>query len=344
MINDRIITEKRFADLKADEYRRQGYVVSREELLETVPGFRADLVARKDGHTKVVEVRTQASLASAEYLDEVARIINETPDWSFELHLIAEAEKIPTPSIDDDFGESDITERLRTAQQLVNEGFVEPAFIIAWAAMEAAARKLVAARGVAIDSITSPTYLLNQAAFHNAIHPEEYDHLRNLSAFRNAIVHGVQSPDIDIDMVSDLIAMTSRFLGSAQPTSDFNARIDALRELSDGWLMGTGSAPSEEGLNWLCDRFTDTFQGDVPLPYAEVTPSGGVELVWSLGRKSVNLDIDLHNHQGLFSQYDRLSDTWTERELDLEASQNWRWLLTEVRHTAEEQALETRPD
>ena len=60
MINDRLIAEKRFADAKADEYRSLGYLISREELLEAVPGFRADLVVRKDEHTRVcrqIEVR-----------------------------------------------------------------------------------------------------------------------------------------------------------------------------------------------------------------------------------------------------------------------------------------------
>ena len=338
MITDRLITEKRFADAKADEYRSLGYLVSREELLENVPGFRADLVVRKDGHTKVVEVRTQSSLAAAEQLDEVARVINDTPGWSFELHLLGDADQSPVPAVSQDFAETDIIQHLRTAEQLYSDGFVEAAFMTAWAATEAATRILVGARGVSIESVKSPGYLLNQAAFHNAIHPEEYDHLRELSTYRNAVVHGLQAPGLKADMVRDLIAIAHRFLASAQPASDFSARIDTLGEFRDGWLVGTGSAPSEQGLNWLSARFTETFQDDAPPPYAEPTPSGGVELVWPIGRKAVNLDIDLHSHLGRLSEYDRLSDTWSERELDLDDDRNWQWLLAEIRHITEEQA------
>ena len=68
MINDQIINQRRFLDAKAEEYRGQGYVIFREEPLESVPGFRADLVVRKDGHAKVEKVRTQSSLATSQSL------------------------------------------------------------------------------------------------------------------------------------------------------------------------------------------------------------------------------------------------------------------------------------
>ena len=340
MINDKILAEKRFADIKADEYRRRGYVVSREEPLETVPGFLADLVVRKDGYSKVVEVRTHSSLGLDQRLDEVAKIVNETPDWSFELHLIPDADLRHTPPMAHDFGEAGIVERLHTAEHLINEGFIEPAFLMAWAATEAATRTLITARGITIDSVTSPLYLLNQAAFHDVIHPEEYDHLRRLSTYRNAVVHGLQAVDLDVDMVKDLINVASRFVASARPTSDFTARIDTLRGLHEGWLVGTGLAPSEEGLNWLNARFTQAFQSDAPLPYVEATPSGGVELIWPMGPKGVNLDIDLSSHIGRMSEYDRLSDTWNEIVMNLDDDQNWNWLFTQLRYCAEQQSME----
>lgn len=337
MISDRLINERRFADAKADEYRAQGYLVSREELLEAVPGFRADLVVRKGGHAKVVEVRTQSSLA-AQRLDEVANVLNNTPGWSFELHLIGDIEQSPIPPMSHDFAETDIIRQLRIAEQLSSEGFVEPAFMTAWAAVEAATRTLIGARGVSIDSVTSTGYLLNQAAFHNAIYPEEYDHLRALSTYRNAIAHGLRAPDLETDMVRGLIAIAHRILASAQPATDFSARIDTLRGLRDGWLVGTGSAPSEEGLNWLSAVFAETFQHNASLPYTEPTPTGGVELVWPIGHKAVYLDIDLHSHVGRLTEYDRLADTWSERELELDDNRNWQWLLAEIRHIADEQA------
>ena len=289
-------------------------------------------------HSRVIEVRTQVSLSADERLEEVASVINNTPGWNFELYLIGNAEQAPIPPMTHDFAPTDIVQRLSTAEQLINEGLVEPAFITAWAATEAATRTLIGSRGVSIDSVTSPRYLFNQAAFHNAIYPEEYDHLRTLSAYRDAIVHGLQAADLETDMVRDLIAIARRFLLSAQSVTDFTARIDTLRGLRDGWLVGTGSAPSEEGLNWLSARFSETFQHHSSLPYADPTPSGGVGLVWPIGRKAVNLDINLQNHLGRLSEYDRLSDTWSERELDLDDNRNWQWLLVEIQNIAKEQA------
>ena len=48
----------------AAEYRRMGYEVAREAPLDFLPGFRADLVVRKDDEVKVIEVKSRSSLAA----------------------------------------------------------------------------------------------------------------------------------------------------------------------------------------------------------------------------------------------------------------------------------------
>lgn len=81
----------------ADAYRDQGYEVSIDEELDFLPGFRADLLARKGDRVKVIEVKTRSALANVRELDELARATNEKPGWSFELLLVAEAEQLGPP-------------------------------------------------------------------------------------------------------------------------------------------------------------------------------------------------------------------------------------------------------
>ena len=189
---------------------------------------------------------------------------------------------------------------------------------------------LLATRGLAIDGITSADYILNQAAFHDAIQYEEYERLRKLIDYRNAIVHGFRVTDFDGAMVTNLIAVARRFVASARPPSDFSARINELRTMRDGWLMGTGVAPDHMGLDWLAETFSRTFPSDVPLPFINVTPTGGVELVWSTGPHAVRLEVDLRNHSGQWSAYNRQADTVRERVFDLDHDGNWVWCSEEI--------------
>ena len=47
------IIRKNFIEKKAAEYRSRGYEVEEDCPLEFLPGFRADMVVRKDGESKV---------------------------------------------------------------------------------------------------------------------------------------------------------------------------------------------------------------------------------------------------------------------------------------------------
>ena len=72
MIEDIAILERKFIAKKAAEYRSRGYEVEEDCPLAFLPGFRADLVARKDGDVRVIEVKTRTSLALTPNLNELA--------------------------------------------------------------------------------------------------------------------------------------------------------------------------------------------------------------------------------------------------------------------------------
>ena len=108
-------------------------------------------------------------------------------------------------------------------------------------------------------------------------------------------------------------------------------RLDELRDMKEGWLDGDGAAPGHAGLDWLASNFERYFPGDLPLPYIFPTPEGGVEAEWSIGKHSVTFEIDLESRQGDWLRFDERSDEEDSHLLDLDDSDKWEWLVSEIR-------------
>ncbi len=191
----------------AEEYRRQGYDVSVDTPLDFLPGYRADLIVRKDNQVKVIEVKTRASLAAKAQMDELAREVDSMPGWSFELLLVAEPEKLEPPEGAQPFERENVLERVNDAEAILNEGHAEPAFLLAWSACEAALRLLIAGQDVPTEGITTTAHTLEQATFLGVISRDEYQELTALQKHRNAIVHAFSDADFSEERVRELVEM-----------------------------------------------------------------------------------------------------------------------------------------
>ena len=200
-----LLTRKR-----AEEYRSRGYEVSLEAPLDFLPGFQADLIARKGGETKVVEVKTRSSLASMPQITELARIVDSKPGWSFELVLVGEPEKVDSPEGTSAISGGMILERIEAAEQALGSGLSEAAFLLAWSACEAATRELIAAEGTADSGIPTSTHVLDQAVYQGVISRREYKVLTGFQKYRNAIVHGFNVDDFSDELVANLINVVRR--------------------------------------------------------------------------------------------------------------------------------------
>ena len=159
-MEDIAITEKHISDRTEAEYLSKGYEVAREVPLDFMPGFRADLLASKDGETKVIEVKTRTSLAATPELLELAEILRAKPGWTFELRLVGEPERLDAPNGARPFAVSDVDRRINEAEGTLAAGFAKPAFLMAWSACEAAIRIMVNAVGVEIKRVTWPSHVL----------------------------------------------------------------------------------------------------------------------------------------------------------------------------------------
>ena len=184
-------SERISVELVAEDYRRKGYRVSREPRLDFLSGFVPDLVVEKNGEKKVIKVKSRSSMLGNESIVEMAKLVYSQPGWSFDLHMIGEPEAMDTPASAKSYGVDDILGRLTDAERVSRSESVETAFLLAWAACEAAIRGLSAMYGVGNERITTFTHLLDQAAYHGVISRDDYFHLSGAAVFRNAFSYMV---------------------------------------------------------------------------------------------------------------------------------------------------------
>ena len=96
--------------------------------------------------------------------------------------------------------------------------------------------------------------------------------------------------------------------------------------MNDGWLGdGAGVAPDNEHLTWLSEQFRDKYPAHLPLPRAYPTPSGNIEMEWSIGDYGVILAIDLtHRSADLLAfREDHDKDDKEESSINLEDVHGW---------------------
>ncbi len=226
MVRDATDSEYLLTRKTAEDYRSKGYEVLMEAPLDFMPGFRADLLVRKCGEARVIEVKSRPSLAADPKIGELARLIESMPGWTFALVLVGEPEKVDSPEGARSFESEKIVQRIKEAEKSREAGLPEAAFLLAWSASEAVIRALLAAQGVSSTSITSPGYVLDQGVYHGVISRDDYDTLTRMRKYRNAIVHGFGTDDFNDDLVAELIATIRRVMttpalrdGSNGPTA-----------------------------------------------------------------------------------------------------------------------------
>ena len=204
----------------AEEYRSKGYEVLFEAPLDFLPGFSADLLVRKGDEVRVIEVKSRPSLAADPKISELARLIDSKPGWSFELVLVSEPERLDSPEGARSFKSEKIMQRIGEAERSLEAGLPEAAFLLAWSALEAATRILIAAQGVSDTRITSPRFVLDQAVFRGAISRDEYNSLIRMLEYRNAIAHGFGIDGFNDNMVRDLIETVKRITANSTIDAD----------------------------------------------------------------------------------------------------------------------------
>ena len=207
--------EKQRTRAIAGEYRSKGYEVIEEPTQNQLPdflsGYHPDLLVRKGDEARVVVVKSRASLAHEPQIRDLARLLHTKPNWSFELVLLGKKEQMSLPEGTYPFDREDILSSLQASERLLELGFPEAALLLAWSSAEATIRLLTMAEGIVFDRHT-PVYILKQAIMHGVISRDEYNFLTKAMQYRNALVHGFKTIDLDSALVKELISTTHRLL------------------------------------------------------------------------------------------------------------------------------------
>ncbi len=214
MIEDIAILERKFVAKTAAKYRSRGYEVEEDCPLDFLPGFRADLVARKGDEVRVIEVKSRTSLAATPSLNELAEILYSKPGWSYDLLLVGEPEKLEAPEGSQPFAEEEIRRRLAEAEEVLEKGSGEAAYLLVWSACEAAIRNLIETAEISITRVTTASYVLDMAVMHGIISREDHDYLTDMMKYRNAIAHGFDVNGFSDEEVAELIEVVVRLLDS----------------------------------------------------------------------------------------------------------------------------------
>jgi uncharacterized protein YutE (UPF0331/DUF86 family) len=212
--------ERQRARAIAGEYRSKGYEVIEEPTQEQLPdflsGYHPDLLVRKGDEARVVVVKSRASLAQEPQIRDLARLLHTKPNWNFELVLLGEKEQMSLPEGAYAFDREDILSGIQESERLLELEFSEAALLLAWSSAEATIRLLTAAEGIVLDRLT-PVYILKQAVMYGVISRDEYNFLTKAMQYRNALVHGFKTVDLDPALVKELISTTKCLLQQALP-------------------------------------------------------------------------------------------------------------------------------
>ena len=350
-MKDTILAESRFADKRAAEYRSRGYEVSRNVPLDFLPGFSADLVVSKGGHTTVISVRTRTSLAVDSTTQQLAEILSSKPDWSFDLLLVAEPEQLDAADDIERLSPEIIAEWIDDARRALDHGLTQAAFLMTWSVCEAAMRELVAQAGLDIGRVTRSDYLLSHAIGQGVFSENEGEYLFEMLAYRNALAHGFAAKDFGDERVRELIgavtALSQAMNDPERPAGQYvlpvrfwdplnlRVRLDEFRSLEEGWLEGHGVVPRAEGLDWLDVAFGSRFPDDCAKPRTSATTDGGISMEWSNGRENIELEIDLNARRGEFLLLNLEHRDTVEFDVDLDDDRDWERLIGQIRRASQ---------
>ena len=109
---------------------------------------------------------------------------------------------------------------------------------------------------------------------------------------------------------------------------DVPYRLNELLNMKDGWMEdGGGTAPNKDALLKLSALFDEYYWSDKILPHAYPTPSGNIEMEWTIGRRGLILEVNLSTFSAEMTDTD--SDDVTR--FDLDTIDGWSALNTLLR-------------
>jgi len=193
----------------AEEYRQQGFQVVEEPSGDTLPDFlrpfRPDLLVDAGDRKYVVEVHAKGSPYEEGYFFNLASTVEAHPDWHLRMVLV-------TPEGD---GPEQVTalpdrvqlaDRIAAVRDLASAGEVRAALLLAWSALEAAARlRLMEADQNPLEPKSTERVLSALVSSAGLLQDDDRRLLRRRLPLRNAVAHGyletaVSGEDVEVPL------------------------------------------------------------------------------------------------------------------------------------------------
>jgi uncharacterized protein YutE (UPF0331/DUF86 family) len=199
-----------------EEVRRleaEGYDVLLQPRPPRTPEFLGDYLpdAIAIGKDKklVIEIRRGSRFAD-EGLKELSARFAKQNEWELRVIYVVAHASPPTLAVEN---AEQIESTILEIRQLKDNGAIRSAFLLAWAVLEAEARRLL---GDLVGRPQSPGRVVQVLGEAGLLTPDTTDNIRRLAEKRNRLIHGELSADISPDYVDRLLAALSE-LRSQQP-------------------------------------------------------------------------------------------------------------------------------
>ncbi len=195
-------------DALALSYENEGFAILKEPAPEDLPfhldGYRPDLIASKGNSGIIVEIKTSAERISVDRFQSIAQEISSHPGWRFMLVTLddVDAERIPTTASDLPTW-SQLLEKLKQVELMVQSGVFEPALLYLWGIFEAALRKRAIQQNIPVERLPS-AILLNHMYSQGEISVDQIDFFQQLMHKRNRIAHGGNEV-IDVNFAASIV-------------------------------------------------------------------------------------------------------------------------------------------
>lgn len=161
-------------------------------------GYLPDAIAIGKGRRIALEVSNRSD-ATEKKLSGVAALFGSHPDWEFRV-VWAEptvvAQRLPVQT------KAEIGTAIKEIKKLRDEGYLRPAFLLAWATFEATARAVAHAE---FERPQTPGRVVQVLGREGFLTPDEADELRALTQKRNTLVHGGLDADVSAGDVDRMV-------------------------------------------------------------------------------------------------------------------------------------------
>lgn len=184
------------------QYESRGYSFFSHPTSDIVPPFlgsyRPDAIAISPKESVVVEVKAKRAPEHQSRLTQIAKLVESQQGWKFKVYYGSASE----PRLYDRPTVENVENQFKEAKELASQGHMRAAFVLGWAALEAAARALSSDSGKI--RVMMPRELVNWLTQEGFIRSAERKVLRNLTQVRNAIVHGALEQRVDKSLWTEL--------------------------------------------------------------------------------------------------------------------------------------------